>query len=61
MIRVAQQNREVLSRLQFNMSVVEMRKRSHLVVRLIPGNIILGSSPIIDFVELCGSELAASA
>ena len=51
----------MLSRLQFNMSVVEMRKRSHLVVRLIPGNIILGSSPIIDFVELCGSELAASA
>lgn len=38
-----------------------MRKRSHLVVRLIPESIQLGSSPVIDFVELCGSELAASA
>jgi len=36
-----------------------MRRRSHLIVRLIPEN-IMGSAPVIDFVELCGSELAAS-
>ena len=38
-----------------------MRKRSHLVVRLIPENISAGFTPVIDFVELCGSDLAASA
>jgi hypothetical protein len=36
-----------------------MRRRSHLIVRLIPEN-LMGSAPVIDFVELCGSELAAS-
>lgn len=40
------------------MSVPEIRQRSHLVVRLIPDS-IMGSAPVIDFVELCGSELAA--
>jgi len=39
--------------------VPEIRKRSHLIVRLIPENVI-GFAPVLDFVELCGSELAAS-
>ena len=60
-LRVAQQNREVISKTYFNMSVVDMRKRSHLIVRLIPENISAGFTPVIDFVELCGSDLAASA
>lgn len=42
------------------MSVVEMRKKSHLIIRIIPENLGSYSSPVIDFVELCGSELAAS-
>ena len=60
-LRVAQQNREVISKTYFNMSVIDMRKRSHLIVRLIPENISAGFTPVIDFVELCGSDLAASA
>lgn len=43
------------------MSIVELRKRSHLIVRLIPENISTGSTPVLDFVELCGSDFAASA
>ena len=61
MFRVAQQNREIISRTQFNMSIVDLRKRSHLVVRLIPENISAGFTPVYDFVELCGSDFAASA
>lgn len=60
-LRVAQQNREVISKTYFNMNVVDLRKRSHLIVRLIPENISAGFTPVIDFVELCGSDLAASA
>lgn len=59
LIKVAQQNREVSARLSFDMPVAEMRRRSHLIVRLIPDN-IMGYAPVIDFVELCGSEFAAS-
>ena len=61
LIRVAQQNRDVASRSKFKMSTVELRKRSHLIVRLIPENISAGFSPVFDFVELCGSDFAASA
>jgi len=43
------------------MNIVELRKRSHLIVRLIPENISAGFSPVYDFVELCGSDFAASA
>ena len=43
------------------MSIVDLRKRSHLVVRLIPENISAGFTPVYDFVELCGSDFAASA
>lgn len=60
LIRVAQQNREVVSKTQFKMNLVELRKRSHLIVRLIPENISAGFTPAFDFVELCGSDLAAS-
>ena len=60
-LRVAQQNRELISKTFFNMNVVDMRKRSHLIVRLIPENISAGFTPAFDFVELCGSDLAASA
>ena len=60
LIRVAQQNREVVSKTHFKMNMVELRKRSHLIVRLIPENISAGHSPVFDFVELCGSDFAAS-
>ena len=43
------------------MNIVELRKRSHLILRLIPENIPAGSTPALDFVELCGSDFAASA
>lgn len=43
------------------MSVVDLRKRSHLIVRLIPESISAGRQPVLDFVELCGSDFAASA
>ena len=42
------------------MNIVELRKRSHLLVRLMPENISTGTSPVYDFVELCGSDLAAN-
>ena len=42
------------------MNIVELRKRSHLVVRVIPESISSGMSPVYDFVELCGSDLAAN-
>ena len=61
LVRVAQQNREVVSKTVFKMNIVELRKRSHLIVRLIPENISVGFPPALDFVELCGSDLAASA
>ena len=50
-----------MSRTTFNMNIVDMRKRSHLIVRLIPENISAGFTPVYDFVELCGSDFAASA
>ena len=43
------------------MNIVELRKRSHLIIRLIPENISAGFSQVFDFVELCGSDFAASA
>jgi len=43
------------------MNIVELRKRSHLIVRLLPENISAGFSAVFDFVELCGSDFAASA
>ena len=42
------------------MNIIELRKRSHLVVRLIPESISSGMSPVYDFVELCGSDMAAN-
>ena len=43
------------------MTIVDLRKRSHLIVRLMPENISAGSTPVYDFVDLCGSDFAASA
>jgi len=59
-IRVAQQNREVMARTFFKMSVEDLKKKSHLIVRIIPENIAVGQVPVLDFVELCGSDLAAN-
>lgn len=62
LMRVAQQNREMLARSQFNMSAPDIRRKSHLIVRILPETLsAAGISPAIDFVELCGSDLAAEA
>lgn len=61
-IRVAQQNREILAG-TFKLSTVDMKNKSHLVVRLLPDNLPSGVSSqmsVIDFVELCGSDLSAT-
>ena len=42
------------------MNIVELRKRSHLLVRLMPGSISDQRSLVHDFVELCGSDMAAN-
>ena len=60
LVKVAQQNREVAARTHFKMNIVELRKRSHLIIRLMPGSISTGTSPVHDFVELCGSDMAAN-
>jgi hypothetical protein len=52
----------MLARSLFNMTATEMRKRSHLIVRILPETLgAAGISPAVDFVELCGSDLAADA
>jgi hypothetical protein len=59
-MRLAQGNREMLARSVFNMSVIELKKRSHLIVRILPETLSgAGVAPAFDFVELCGSNLAA--
>ena len=50
----------MLARSVFNMSVIELKKRSHLIVRILPETLSgAGVAPAFDFVELCGSNLAA--
>ena len=42
------------------MSVTDLRKRSHLIVRLYPETLSgAGLASPVDFVELCGSNFAA--
>ena len=59
-LRVAQANREMIARSHFNTNAAELRKRSHLIVRILPES-LNGAPPAYDFVELCGSDLAAEA
>jgi hypothetical protein len=52
----------MLARSLFNMPASDLRKKSHLIVRILPETLgAAGISPAIDFVELCGSDLAADA
>jgi len=61
-VRVAQHNREMIARSHFNTNANELRKRSHLIVRILPETLSgAGVAPAFDFVELCGSDLAAEA
>ena len=51
----------MLARTHFKLNIVELRKRSHLLVRLMPGNISDSTmTQVHDFVELCGSDMAAN-
>ena len=61
-LRVAQANREMIARSHFNTNAAELRKRSHLIVRILPETLSgSAATPAYDFVELCGSDLAAEA
>jgi hypothetical protein len=52
----------MIARTQFNTKATDLRKRSHLVVRILPETIsAAGVVPAYDFVGLCGSDLAAEA
>lgn len=55
LVKFAQCNRQYLASQLLKIEPNEMSKKSHLVVRL-----ILPDRNILDFVEMCGSEQAAS-
>ena len=62
-IRVAQQNREIIAKTQYNFNITDLKRKSHLIVRIMPDSLGAGpqnSSSVIDFVELCGSDLSAT-
>ena len=55
-LKIAQQNREQIAALH-ELDPTDMKRKSHLIVRIAPENLGGGN---FDFVELCGSDLAAN-